>query len=91
MDDQAFYLAKGLAAVVAAFDPEVLLLVGGLTRSGPALLKKVSAHLEASTFKALREHLRVRYGELGSDAGWIGGTYVAQYGNNGTLSQAMRR
>jgi len=68
-------LAQGLVTATLLLDPTTIVLGGGFTAAGDALLSPVRAQLAAGL--AWRAAPPVRVAELGSEAGWIGAAALA--------------
>ncbi|CAB5020428.1 unannotated protein [freshwater metagenome] len=66
-------VAVGLGNLVNLFDPEVVVIGGGVSALGEPLRSAIVAHLPAWVFGApQRTKLRVELAELGERAGAIG-------------------
>lgn len=68
--ETAWYLAVGIASLVNAVAPEVVLVGGGVSRAGEPFLDRVRTHLESWTMT--RGRVRLALCRLGDDAGVIG-------------------
>lgn len=68
-------LARGLVTATLLLDPTTIVLGGGFTAAGGALLGPVRAQLAAGL--AWRPAPPVRVAELGPEAGWIGAAALA--------------
>ena len=71
-------LACGVASIINAVDPEVVLLGGGISRAGEALLDPLQAELEGIEWRPGGRAVEIRLAELGEWAGahgaaWLGG------------------
>jgi glucokinase len=64
LDQAVTALARGLAAVIASVDPEVIVVGGGVSRQGDALLGPLRARLD----RLMRLRVRLVLSELGTDA-----------------------
>ncbi|WP_219949971.1 ROK family protein [Salinibacterium sp. M195] len=74
-DDATRALAQGLATVTLLLDPGVIVLGGGFSQAGSALLDPVTHHLQESL--AWRDAPQVVLSSLGGDAGRIGAALLA--------------
>lgn len=74
-DDATRALAQGLTIVTLLLDPGVIVLGGGFSHAGAALLDPVTRHLQESL--AWREAPEVVLSSLGGDAGRIGAAVLA--------------
>ena len=66
------YLAIGCINIVRAFDPERIILSGGMSRAGDHLLRPVIAGFDAMASDMLGDRPEIRIAELGNDAGLVG-------------------
>lgn len=71
------HLGVGLAAFANAFDPELILIGGGLARAGELLLGPARRVLEQRALPAIREQVQVELAGLGERAGAIGAAIMA--------------
>jgi glucokinase len=73
-----FWLGVGIASLVTIFDPELVVIGGGLVHTGDLLLVPARASLERYTFGvAHRELPPVVPARLGPDAGMVGAATLA--------------
>lgn len=71
-NDYVKYLAVGIVNVINMFDPEVIILGGGVANTGDFLIKPLKKEVaENILFKDL-PYADIRKAELGNDAGIIG-------------------
>lgn len=68
----AYWVAVGLANLINAYDPEVILLGGGVSAAGQFLLDAVRERLPQLVFFKTMPYARVELAKLGNDAGIIG-------------------
>jgi N-acylglucosamine-6-phosphate 2-epimerase len=73
----ARYLAIGCAAHVNLFDPEILILGGGLAQNNPLLISALTEELAKRVIVWPQRHLRVQASALGYAAGVLGAAAVA--------------
>jgi len=66
------YLVTGLTNLVNLFNPEKIILGGGVIHAGDVLLKNLESEIKKSAFPTLREPLEVVPSLLGNKAGVIG-------------------
>lgn len=76
-DEYVYYLAAGLANMVNAYDPEVIVLGGGVSAAGDFLLDAVRRKLPELIFYKTMPYARVEIATLGNDAGLIGAAMLA--------------
>jgi len=85
LDSVADDLAVGLAGILNAFDPEVLVIGGGAADAAPDYIKIVAEKTSRLTFVSSTRKLRIRAAQLGNKAGFIGaaalGAELCQLGN----------
>ena len=75
----AWWLALGLANLANVFDPEVLVLGGGLVEAGPVLVDPVrAAFAELVEAVEQRPEVRIEPAQLGEHAGAIGAARLAR-------------
>lgn len=73
-----FWLGVGIASLVTIFDPELVVIGGGLVHTGDLLLKPARASMERYTFGQMHRELPpVVPARLGSDAGMVGAATLA--------------
>jgi glucokinase len=71
--DVAKWLAMGLASLCVIFEPEVIVLGGGIAAgAGEPLLKQVREHLFEVVSPPFARHLTLMSAKVGSDAGLLG-------------------
>lgn len=86
-EDATRALAQGLAIVTLLLDPGVIVLGGGFSQAGSALLDPVTRYLDESL--AWRDAPRVVLSSLGGDAGRVGAALLA-FASVGRLDVADR-
>jgi glucokinase len=73
------WLGLGLANLVAAYDPELVVVGGGVSEAGDLLLEPARRALSDSLFaSAYRPEVRVVRALLGTDAGLVGAAELAR-------------
>jgi glucokinase len=76
-EELAYYLATGCISICRAFDPERIVLAGGMTRAGDDLLNPVRRHFEALHWRLTPIRTALAVASLGNDAGAVGAAGVA--------------
>ncbi|MBP1042360.1 ROK family protein [Vagococcus sp. BWB3-3] len=69
------YLARALAGIINTVDPEEIVIGGGVSAAGSALLDPLREKLKQYVFPQIREGLTLRQASLGNDAGVLGAAY----------------
>ncbi|MGD9636739.1 MAG: ROK family protein [Pirellulales bacterium] len=70
-------LAVGIASLVNAFDPEIVVLGGGIAESGPALFEPLQAYLDQVEWRPTGARVPLVAAKLGELAGAIGAARFA--------------
>lgn len=85
MLETAKILGAGIANVINSLNPEVVVIVGGVTRAGDHLFVPLRSEVRRRAFKSSVEACRIVPGELPETAGAIGaaGIFMAQSGLDG--------
>ena len=73
----AEYLGLGIANLIAAFDPEMVILGGGVMEAGDLLLDLIRTHALAWTQPVAATRVRIERTTLGEDAGLLGAARLA--------------
>lgn len=77
LSETAEYLGLGVANLIAAFDPEVVILGGGVMEAGDLLVDRIRAHALAWTQPIAAARVRIERTTLGGDAGLLGAARLA--------------
>ena len=72
LDETAVYVGIGLASVVNLFNPEIVVVGGGIADGGGSFLEVVSSELKKHAFSSAVDGLSIVKASLGNDAGFIG-------------------
>ncbi len=75
-DTIGFHLGVGIAGYVNVFNPEVVVVGGGLSRAGELLLEPARRVVAERALPAARDSVRIALAVLGPDAGLIGSGLV---------------
>jgi glucokinase len=71
--DRSFnYLGIAVANIITSFDPEMVVIGGGVSQMGAVLFDKVKEVVNTRCFKAMSEFCKIVPAALGTDAGVIG-------------------
>jgi glucokinase len=87
--DTARFLGTGLANLLNIFNPDVVVIAGGVTQAGEALFAPLRAEIRRRAFKMAVDACRIVPGTLPGTAGVVGAvaTFIAQRGS--TLSPPL--
>jgi glucokinase len=84
MAELATWLGEGLALVADIYDPEVIVIAGGVSESAPLFLDDAREfYRNAITGAGYRPLARIRTAQLGDDAGLVGAAALARDVANG--------
>ena len=72
-----FHLAAAIASFINAFDPEIVIVGGGIAKAGPALFEPLRKELDRFEWRPLGHTVQVIPAALGDKAGAIGAAYHA--------------
>lgn len=70
--DTARFLGAGIANLLNVFNPDVVVLAGGVTKAGDALFEPLRKEVRRRAFKNVAESCRIVPGELPGTAGVVG-------------------
>jgi glucokinase len=71
------YLGIGVANAIAIFDPEMVIIGGGVSKVGSVVFDKVQEVVNKRCFKSMAESCKILPAGLGTDAGVIGAVALA--------------
>lgn len=78
LGDLAKWLGEGIALVADIYDPELVVIGGGVSESAPLFLDEAREHYaRAQTGSGYRPLARIRTAQLGDDAGMVGAATLA--------------
>ena len=77
-DDYIYHLVVGLTNLINVYDPEVIVLGGGVSHSGEFLLNAVRALLPKYVFFKSMPYAKVELAQLSNDAGIIGAAMLGR-------------
>jgi glucokinase len=72
LQEAGYYFGLGLAMLVQLFNPELIVIGGGLTRVGPLLMDEVARGLHENVQPELRDTARLAPWQLEDNIGIIG-------------------
>ncbi|MHC4984113.1 MAG: ROK family protein [Planctomycetota bacterium] len=76
-DHCVYYLALGCVSICRIFDPDDIVLSGGMTKAGDDLMAPLMDHFNRLHWSIARPLTRISLARLGNDAGAIGAAAVA--------------
>ena len=68
-------IAQGLAGMVHIFNPQLILIGGGVSAQQKLLIDPIADKVKASVMPAFAEGLEIRAAQLHNDAGMVGAIY----------------
>lgn len=71
-------LGVGMASLVNVFNPEVIVIGGGVIAAGEMLLAPARAEMRSRALAPGRDHVRVAAAEFGAEAGMVGAALLAR-------------
>ena len=71
------HLAAAIASFINAFDPQIVIIGGGIAQAGPALFDPLREHLDRFEWRPMGHQVEVIPAALGEKAGAIGAAYHA--------------
>lgn len=77
MDNALTYLGIGVANAIATFDPEMIIIGGGVSKAGDIVFDTVKKVVNKRCFKSMAESCEIVPAGLGSDAGVVGAVALA--------------
>ena len=72
LDDWIDEIAQGLAGMVHIFNPQLILIGGGVSAQQELLIDPLAKKVRASIMPAFAEGLEIRAAQLHNDAGMVG-------------------
>lgn len=71
------YLGVCVANVITSFDPEMVIIGGGVSKAGNIVFEKIQTEVDKRCFKSMSSACKIVPAELGTDAGVIGAVALA--------------
>lgn len=72
------YLGLALAGLMNVFNPQVIVIGGGVAAAGPVLFEAIKRTIERHAMKMLKPKVNVRPAQLGNEAGMLGAALLAK-------------
>lgn len=77
IDNALTYLGIGVANAISTFDPEMIIIGGGVSKAGDIVFDTVKKVVNKRCFKSMAESCEIVTAGLGSDAGVVGAVALA--------------
>ncbi|MBN1999747.1 ROK family protein [candidate division KSB1 bacterium] len=77
IDDTCKYLGAALASIINIFNPEIIVIGGGVADAGDEFMRRIWAATTARTMKPSLEGLKLVRAKMGNDAGVVGAICMA--------------
>ena len=77
IDNALTYLGIGVANAIATFDPEMIIIGGGVSKAGDIVFDTLKKVVNKRCFKSMAESCEIVPAGLGSDAGVVGAVALA--------------
>lgn len=77
IDEIATHLGLALANIGSVFNPEKIVIGGGMSKAGDILLNPIKQHFQKYAFKPVGQSTQIVFAELGNDAGITGAAWLA--------------
>ena len=90
LDDWTDEIAQGLAGMVHIFNPQLILIGGGVSAQQELLIDPIARKVRASVMPAFAEGLEIRAAQLHNDAGMVGAVYYFRQ-SRGEIRKGKRR
>ncbi len=78
LDHTAFYLGLALANLSNSINPDKIVIGGGVSKAGNALIEPLVKHFNTFALERVAEGTEFKIATLGNDAGVIGGAWLAK-------------
>ena len=77
VQDSAYYLGRGLASFINIFNPNIIIIGGGVAQAGKIYIDKVRETTLQYAMKRTSENVEIVAASLGNKAGFLGALYFA--------------
>lgn len=77
-EEIGFYIGIGISNIISLFDPEVIIVSGGISRAGKVLFESIRRTAAQRIMGAQYRKYKIVPGRLGDDAGILGAAYFAK-------------
>lgn len=72
------YVAEGISGIINIFQPERILIGGGISREGDYILNPIKEYVDANDYNKLMPKTKIEIATLFNDAGIIGAAFAAK-------------
>ncbi len=80
IDEICFYLGAALGNIINIFNPEVIVIGGGVADAGEAFIQRIWKAVQGRAMEPALQHARIERASLGNDAGMVGAIALAADG-----------
>lgn len=77
IDRALTYLGIGIANIITSFDPEIIIIGGGVSKAGDIVFDKIKEVVNRRNFKTMSENCKIVPAGLGTNAGMLGAVALA--------------
>ena len=70
------FIADGLKNIVVAFNPQLIVIGGGVSVQGDYLLDRIEEKLHGKLMASFKRNLMIKMASAGNDSGLLGATYL---------------
>lgn len=77
IDRALTYLGIGISNMITSFDPEIIIIGGGVAKAGDIVFNKVREVVNRRNFKTMAENCKIVPAGLGTNAGMLGAVALA--------------
>jgi len=89
--EAAGHLGLVLSGLVNFFNPDTIVIGGGVSKAGPLLFEPLERFVKERSMKIPASHVKIKSAELGDDAGLIGSCLLAKEGTMGSVEAHGRK
>jgi glucokinase len=75
------YLGAGIASAVNLFNPQVVVIGGGVSHGGASFIRRIEKEVKGRAFPSATRNLKIVRAKLGNDAGFIGAAILCASAN----------
>lgn len=82
IDQACAYLGAGIASAVNLFNPQVVVIGGGVSHGGEGFIRRIEKEVKRRAFPSATRNLKIVRAKLGNNAGFIGAAILFSSGNS---------